>query len=252
MLWLCLWPMAAGGEEAKCLLLHGFDHACRLATLAPPTDTSPSYYTERDAREGCVGCRDLCTWAPDCLAYGCTSAGSRCRLWKRIPQSSSPQTGAECWVRAQGLVKAVHAQQQTGLSMLGGRPDQYAQPHDTTPSPPPSSPPPSPPMALRGAEQEQAFELLGRGEDVAQDAQEAGAMLLLLPLLLLPLLVATLAMLRRRAPIWHAYGMFTACLWHATCLDLVLTSSHGASQAQPRTAGPCRQHGLGRRGCGAR
>ena len=131
------------------MLLNGFDNSCGLRS---PTDTSPAYYTVVDVREGCVGCRDLCTRTPDgaCLAYQCTSAGSRCELWKRTPCFGQKQPGAECWVKLDAgthpfeEVARLEQLESLGRAGVGGAPatasDMYKGARYVPPFPPPARP----------------------------------------------------------------------------------------------------------------
>ena len=164
---LGLVPLAAAAADAhRYVLLNGFDNSCGLRS---PTDRSPAYYTVVDVREGCVGCRDLCTRTPDggCLAYQCTSAGSRCELWKRTPRFGQEQPGAECWVKLDAgthpfeEVARLEQLESLGRAGIGGAPatasDMYKGARYVPPFPPPAPP------YLPLVEAEQAFELLGHG-----------------------------------------------------------------------------------------
>ena len=175
---LLLATLVTTTHGAEYILLGGFDNTCGLRFAG---DSQPVYYTELNVREGCVGCRDLCTRAPEdsCHGYQCTGGGgTQCQLWKRTPQFGSPAAGAECWVRTQGVVQRVVAQDQLQLIREGGgdgaqrlaqggviggpRGDSplngmYAGVRYQPPSPPPS--PPSVPLR----EALQAFEYLGHG-----------------------------------------------------------------------------------------
>ena len=169
---------AASARGAEYVLLGGFDNTCGFRFAG---DTQPIYYTELNLREGCVGCRDLCTRAPEgaCRGYQCTGGGgTQCQLWKRTPQFGTPSPGAECWVRAQGVVQSAIAQDQLQLIREGGgtSAERLAQggviggPHGDSPISGmyagvryrPPSPPPSPP-AVPLREALQAFEYLGHG-----------------------------------------------------------------------------------------
>ena len=117
---LLLATLVTTTHGAEYILLGGFDNTCGLRFAG---DSQPVYYTELNVREGCVGCRDLCTRAPEdsCHGYQCTGGGgTQCQLWKRTPQFGSPAAGAECWVRTQGVVQRVVAQDQLQLIREGG------------------------------------------------------------------------------------------------------------------------------------